>query len=417
MGQSDTIQLQQRLLTTVRDPTARAQVQALLELSINAAADLRTIDESIFGLYLESGENLVHLINACALIEALAGQALAGARRLAVHLQQQDVSAGPAAATDDAELDLTFDLFGDEPAAQRDGEVAIKDADIDGVVDRLAPQRGRSSREKLDAVLREGEAVGYGLRSQLAEFDRRFAAACARDSYPQALRELDDIRDALSDGVSALLATMFETYVGPVDRSLLMPGHRSALEKALLVRRGLADLRRKINACNLRIQNPAIEAAIQDFAFDNLVQLFEEFLSSEVFLAMRPADRFELMTFNRELAGQARAAARLTCEGLAKYLDSMVAINQRDVLRQHDRELARQIGELLEAAAPLIEVSPRVAAQLVKDAFEQADALFGKHDALDALLMGWRTNPPQLDLVAQIQASIDKLAAQVSSLD
>jgi len=414
MNEHEENPIRQKVLAAIRDPGARAQVEVLVERCLGATDDLRKIDETIYNLYVESGEDLSHMFNAGAVYLALADQALAGARRLEAHLQQLRAQSPVVAQGKEGELDLDFDLFGEVPAAAEGaGDIAIKDDDIEVALDVLAPKRARSGPEKLAVVMREAEAVGYGLHAQLGEFDQRFAEVCRRESLGQVLRELDDIRNALTDGILALMSTICETYIGPVDRSLLLPGHRSALEKALLVRRGMAELRRKINACNVRIQDTALERSIREFAFENLTKLLVEFMGSEVFVAMRPADRWELSKFNLEIRGQELGAARLSCEGMAKYLDSLVAINQRDVLMQHDRDLARQVRELLEAAAPLISVSPRVAAQLVKDAFEQADALFGRHDSLDALLMAWRNNPPDMDVVAQIQAAIDKLSDRV----
>ena len=46
--------------------------------------------------------------------------------------------------------------------------------------------------------------------------------------------------------------------------------------------------------------------------------------------AMRAADRWQLVQFEQELREQPLAAARMTSEGLAKYLDSLGSINQRE---------------------------------------------------------------------------------------
>ena len=51
---------------------------------------------------------------------------------------------------------------------------------------------------------------------------------------------------------------------------------------------------------------------------------------------MRAADRWQMVEFERELAEQALKPARMTSEGLVKYVDSLSSINQREVLQLHD---------------------------------------------------------------------------------
>jgi hypothetical protein len=88
-------------------------------------------------------------------------------------------------------------------------------------------------------------------------------------------------------------------------------------------------------------------------------------------------------------------AAVTACEGLDKFLETLGAINQREVLIRHDRELIQEIVGDLEGIAPLMEISPTAATDLVCSAFSKAGSLEGYKRPLDELLEQWKHRSPQ----------------------
>ena len=406
-----TANLRQRVLTAIRDPDARTFVAVVLDRCQRALADMREMEALIYTMYAESGQEIWELIDADALLEALAARTLRGARQLALLLNAEH--AGAPAPEDDE--DLEFDLFGEAPpdAPPPTPARAQLDDEIAGAVDSLEPHFVQSEEERLAAVRAQAEATGYGLQTQLADFGRRFRLACAQGEHTRALRDLDDIRSALTDGLFALMATIAETYLGELDRSQILPGHRSALERSIVVRRGLTELRRTVNACNARIQSERERELVKQRSFEHLSQTMDAFIKGDVLPILRPADRCELEEFGQQLKDRTFAEARLSCEGLDKFLDSLVSINQREVLVQHDRELMHELVELLDSASSLLSISRRSAAQLVRDAYDKAQALLGLRDDLDEVLISWRHQPADLDDDEEVRAVAERLAAPI----
>jgi len=78
-------------------------------------------------------------------------------------------------------------------------------------------------------------------------------------------------------------------------------------------------------------------------ALQRVKETLHAFVSSVVCRAMRAADRWQMVEFDLELAGQTAGVARMTCEGLVKYLDSLGSINQREVLLLHDQRTIEQM--------------------------------------------------------------------------
>jgi hypothetical protein len=408
----ETSDLHRELLQAIWEPDTREEVAALLNHSLVAVTDLSSMDQAIYEHFRRSGSgNLVKDKNAELVLKALKEGTLGGIRGLDDYLDFKGYLAPISGDDSDGDMDFDFGDFG-APAAPAQSDVKIDDEAIDDALDSLAPETVKSNPEKWRALKVELSSLAYGLHAQLRDFEARFDMALSGAHYGQAMRELDDTRNSLTDGIFALLATVCEAYLGEVDRAQLLPGHRSTLQKALLVRRGLAELRRSVNARNYLIQDNDADLTQRQRALERLVGVLADFLETDVFGAMRPADRFELLKFHDDLQGQTVKAVRLVCEGLDKYLDSLAVVNQRDVLIQHDREVMKDISDLLEAARPLLEISPRAAVDLVRQSFALANELFGWREPLDALLISWRLDPPDLDNpddVVHIAQRLDEL--------
>ncbi|HUS64444.1 MAG TPA: hypothetical protein VMZ28_07860 [Kofleriaceae bacterium] len=362
--------LLQGLLEAISQESVRAAVAGITERSVAAIHQLATVDEEVF-----TDSSVV------------ATRVLRGTRALVEHLEAQGFE--QAGSTDDTTSfdDFAFDL---EEAPPADTGASIREEDILGAIEVLAARQRASAAERWNALRPQLAAFTYALGSQLRDFDQRHASALEEGRGIQALRELDDVGNALTDGIFALLGTICEAYLEDVDRDRLIPGHRSALGKALLVRRGLADLRRSINRSNAIIQHASAPREDRGAAFDALARALVDFIGGDVFPLMRPADRAELRAFAAELDGATVAAAATTCEGLDKYLDSLAVVNRRNVLMKHDADLLHDIAENLEGAIELASISPSAAGGMVRAAFTRAGALHGVRDALDALLLEWQ---------------------------
>src|SRR5690606_9687860 len=89
----------------------------------------------------------------------------------------------------------------------------------------------------------------------------------------------------------------------------------------------------------------------------------------------------------RELSEQPAGAARLTSEGLVKYLDSLGSINQREVLLVHDQRTIEAMREALANARQLVDISPRTAVDELDRAYQAAQRLRGRSPTTDQLIV------------------------------
>jgi hypothetical protein len=387
-----------QLLSAISDSTIQKSVEKVVEVSTAAIEQLSRLDDKIYAHYDNDGNLLQDRDKAEGHLRELANDVLKGVRRLDDHLNTRAQQARPPSSTAEDEGDMDFDFdFGTEGDAESGGEstsdknsMDIGEFDLDGAFDMLSESYDQSCQERWQALDSELQSLSYALRSQLRDFDERFEKALKSGRYLQALRELNDVGSSLTDGVFALMTSVYESFLDEVDAEDLIPGHKNTLARALMVRRGLADLRRVVSQKNVFVQDTEQEEKVRNEAFSAILGELGLFIWGDVFRIMRPADRVEFKKFQKKFEGHTANEARFDCEGLDKYLDSLMAVSQRDVLIKHDRDESHEIAGLLEAARPLIDISPHGALAMLAEAFEKADTLYGLRDPLDGLLGEWR---------------------------
>ena len=149
-------------------------------------------------------------------------------------------------------------------------------------------------------------------------------------------------------------------------------------------------MRRIVADNNAIVQSSETEEEPREEAFATIVAQLSAFIEGDVFRIMRPGDRVEFKKFQETLKDKSANAARFDVEGLDKYLDSLMAVSQRDVLIKHDRDESLEISGLLEAAKPLLDISPHGALEMLAQAFDKSTALYGLRNQLDDLLSEWQ---------------------------
>jgi hypothetical protein len=112
-----------------------------------------------------------------------------------------------------------------------------------------------------------------------------------------------------------------------------------------------------------------------------------QFVGSVVCRAMRAADRWQMVEFERDISGQPLKVARLTSEGLVKYVESLSSVNQREVLLLHDQRTIQEMRDALASARQLVDLSPKAARDEMERAYQAAQRLRGRHPATDALII------------------------------
>ncbi|MGE0403713.1 MAG: hypothetical protein AB7T06_43805 [Kofleriaceae bacterium] len=342
------------LLSTISDRRIRREVQKLLQLGEEAVYALGEIDTA---LYLrEGGEEQLQVV---------ADAVLSHLRRLLEYL----AIVAPAVTEDSA--------TGDRSA--------------DSAVRAMTPHRQRSDDDRWNALEREIATLHFGLGSELKQFETRFAQALQAENVDQAVSDLNDATTGLTDGLFAVMTTVYECFLGYAEPDRMVPGHRDSLGKALAVRRALADLRRGVRSLNRRIQDPTTPPETAELDYQRIVDATVRFVDSDVFFYLRSDTRRDLWQLRESLAAGNAAQNRLDCEGYEKYLDSLSFVSQRGVLIKHDTDLKAKIAGDLERAIKFAALLPDVVCEVIEQAFVKADRLAGLSDEIDALVLQWST--------------------------
>lgn len=378
--------MDQRLQRAIGTPRIQQHVGELVRLALVALEDLKQIDESLYERFLATRSSKLGPEAVAAGLRRLwddtfkgLEQMLSFARSLSSAQQAEQVKKDRADSQGDG-----FD-FGDFTEAPSSPNLDIGAGDIGDLLEGLGDTEKPDEQGKWNGVLEKVGSIEYGLTSQLEEARERVDVALDTGETNQVLAILDDTNSSSSEGVHALVAAVYEAFLPDVNAATVVPGYLTTLGRALLVRRGLADLAQKLTPLNNVLQGE--DPAEHQMALDQIKTTMRQFVGSVVCRAMRAADRWQMVEFERELTEQPLKAARLTSEGLVKYIDSLSSVNQREVLVVHDRKVIEDMREAVSNARQLIDLSPRAAREMMDRAYQEAQRLRGRHPVTDDLIM------------------------------
>ncbi|MBA3787893.1 MAG: hypothetical protein H0X21_04270, partial [Actinobacteria bacterium] len=301
-----------RLSGAIATPRIQSQAGELVQRAQAALEDLKRLDESLYERFVasrtaptdpvanehslrqlwdETFGGLLELLVYCRALEGT-GQRPAPAAETPLSFELGDLEGGPPA--EDAELDLGSSDIGDL---------------LDGIDEHLDGE-GDDDAQRWGKALEKVSSIEYGLRSQYTDAKSRLAIALAAGEINQVLGLLDDTQSSASEGVHALVAAVYQSFVPDINASTLVPGYLTSLGRALLVRRGLAQLATTLGPNNDVLQSSDAERHAQILATIRDVML--HFVGSVVCRAMRAADRWQMVEFERALSEQSLSMARMT---------------------------------------------------------------------------------------------------------
>jgi hypothetical protein len=279
--------------------------------------------------------------------------------------------------------------------------------DVGDLLEGIDEHHNEGDAEKWSKVLEKVLSIEYGLRTQYNDASSRMNAALEHGQISQVLGLLDDTQSAASEGVHALVSAVYEAFVPDANPATVVPGYLTSLGRALLVRRGLAELAATLGPYNDVLQSDQVDRHAE--ALQLMRDALHGFVTSVVCRAMRAADRWQMVEFDLELGGQPMGAARLTCEGLVKYLESLGSINQREVLVLHDQRTLEQMREALANARQLIDLSPRTAIEMLDRAYQAAQRLRGRAPHTDQLVIALERYAPESSAPAESTKFLERL--------
>ncbi len=369
-----------RLQRAISTPKVQQQAGELVDRSLRAIEDLRQLDENLYERFVETRKFPEGPEAAANRLRKLWDETFRGLLDL---LDFCKALTGPLPAASDDSAGFDFGDFG-EAAPAADSELELGAADIGELLSGLDAKE-ESDTERWKPVLEKVSSIEYGLRTQSTEAGERREVALAAGEMNQVLGLLDDTTSAASEGVHALVAAVYEAFLPDVNPTSVVPGYLTTLGRALLVRRGLADLSIKLGAHNDTLQGPHTDE--HQHALTAVRNVMRQFVGSVVCRAMRAADRWQMVEFERDLSGQPLSVARLTTEGLVKYIESLSSINQREVLVLHDQRTIQEMRDALASARQLVDLSPKTAREEMERAYQATLRLRGRHPVTDTLII------------------------------
>ena len=407
-----------RLQKAIATPRIQAHAGELVQLALRALDDLKRLDESLYERFVASRDAPQDLSASAGSLRKLWSTTFAGLNGLLEFIRSLEGDKkkevpGEGAADEGGSFDFG-DLEGGAPAqGSGPGSLDLGALDVGDLLEGFEEQGVEGDAEKWARVIDKVMSIEYGLRSQQTEALVRMEGALAANEINQVLGLLDDTCSSASEGVHALVSAVYETFVPDVNPATVVPGYLTSLGRALLVRRGLAELASTLTPYNDKLQgdNPMSYVA----ALETIRETLKTFVGSVVCRAMRPADRWQMVEFERDLAGQTLSLARMTTEGLVKYLDSLASINQREVLLVHDQRALEQMRESLANARQLVDISPRTAAEMMDRAYQAAQRLRGRHPSTDQLVIQLERFAPTSSNPADTSMFLERLEAVLAA--
>jgi len=373
----------ERLVAAITSPAIRTDATELVRLALFALADLRKLDDTLYGRFVASRTSTQAPDEVAAGLRTVWADTFHALEHLLAHVRSLTKNArapsAPATGGDD------FD-FGDfAPAAEEEPSFDLEVGDIGSLVEGLDDQpKLESETKRWQEALEKLGGIQYGLSSQYRDSTERLEVAMQAGQLGTVLGLLDDTTSAANEGIHALVAAVYEAFLPEVDRAGIVPEYLTTLARALRVRRGIAQLAAALAPHNESLQSE--DSIGHEIALEVIRDLVTSFVSSDVWRAMRAADRWELAQFDEQLREQPIKQARLTAEGLAKYLESLGAINQREVLVRHDQKIIDDLRETVTSARELMELSPTTTHEILLKACRTSLELRGRNPMLDALL-------------------------------
>ncbi len=294
--------------------------------------------------------------------------------------------------------------------------------DVNGLLNVIREQLpaqppGEAHAEPAVAVVQEAMSqIAQGI-TQLGEAMRNPSVVSDRWTL---LAELQRFRARFREQMSNLVFESAST-LGEVTRAQVVPGYAAEVKAAVTVRAVTADLGRILNARLKKVS----EAEAQDVQW-NAQQLQTEldaFGRTAAYRNLRAQDKRHVVEMRAEvgrlaiLPNPSRDELVAVVEALHTFVQGLSAVNQRQLLIVHDREVWASCGVRLERALSLVSADFVGAARALAEAAGSAQALYGRESELDAFLR--KARKLQLGQLSpdELRSTISTFQGLLSGLD
>jgi hypothetical protein len=367
-----------------------------VRLALLALAALDKVDDSLYDRFVANRENQEDPESGAKSLRALWNETFRSPLLLLAYCRKLDsrqkkrMPTGPIPdemeESEPTEPTEEVDEFGDLEAMAAEPEEVLEFNvdDIGDLVEGLGSNPKRSEPERWGGALEKIASIRYGLNGQTEDATERMEVAIGAGHANQVLGLLDDMTSTWNEGIHALVVAVYEAFVPEADHASVVPAYKTTLRRALMVRRGIAGLLAELSPINDLLQGP--DRTKHPESLVTLSEKLHQFVIGDICRAMRGADRWELTRFDQRLEEEDLGAAKLTAEGLVKYLESLTVVNQREVLVEHDRRVVTEIREALSVGKELADLSPVTTHEVIVKACNHSQDLLGRSAGLDGLL-------------------------------
>ncbi|NOJ82399.1 hypothetical protein [Myxococcus xanthus] len=263
--------------------------------------------------------------------------------------------------------------------------------DVNGLLNVIreefpVPSPGGASTQAPVGILQEAMSqIAQGI-TQLGEAMRNPSVVSDRWTL---LAEVQRVRARFREQMSNLV---FESasLLGEATRAQVVPGYAAEVKAAVTVRAITADLGRILTARLKKVR----DAEAQDVQW-NAQQLQTEmdaFGRTAAYRNLRAQDKRHIVEMRAEvgrlaiLPNPSREELVTVVEALDTFVQGLSAVNQRQLLIIHDREVWASCGVRLERAMSLVGSDPAGAARALAEAAGSGQSLYGRATELDAFL-------------------------------
>lgn len=310
-------------------------------------------------------------------------------------------------------LDGTADLSLWEEVAPVVGSTIAEVNAMVGEIDVAFPDGEVMIDDQQEVVLQIMRAAAADLRRAVMEFGQGVRDPSIVGDRWNLIAQLQSFRFRFRNRIGSMV---FDTAsrLGECKRREVEPGYDEALSANLVVRSTTADLRRLMRS---RIHKVS-EASPEDIEW-NVQQTEKElnaFGRTAAWRVLRAQDKKVILEFRGQMrdlltTGVSKLDVLRLLEPFVEFVDTFKAINQRELLIQHDQEVQASIGVVLERAMNSARYEEQHAAFV--QAVGTGQTLYGRNEEFDAFLRKLRKLPPTRE---SMPLEVENFAALLASL-
>lgn len=276
--------------------------------------------------------------------------------------------------------------------------------------------RGKAPGD-VPAMLQEGMAKLAQSVTQLGEAMRN--PSVVSDRW-QLLAEIQRFRSDYREQMSQLVFESASTF-GEVSRAQVVPGYEAEVKAAVTVRAITSDLSRIVAARLNKVRDAKPEEVLWNA--QQLQTELDAFGRTAAYRNLRAQDKRHIVEARAEIGSLALESApeqaRLLAvtEGLDELVRGLSAVNQRQLLILHDREVWAACGVRLERALMQSKKDPVASAKALAEAAASAQSLYGRDPTMDAFLRKARKLKLATLTGPELLSTIESFQSQLAQLD